>query len=456
MEGDIDPRFAWIGASEYAVEMEFKDQWHFVNSDENRVRLASFWSATMFIQDIGTTLHRCADKLRATVRRDWFALRKNPNFILEDQPESYVEKIKRATKLIFGESKRFVPLVGTKFTQEDVRLRQPDSENFQDPDEMSEDEDTTAAGDGKLLQSSPKKKASPRDVDVTTRTVTLKSAPSSGSAGPSAADVTDTPTAPRATSSSAKPLPKATKNVRSYYMDDHLPEYEYTMVINAEHKEVPGILFQGVAYELEKITAADARELVKSTNVDKRFADYATRVNKVCRGTANCANVPMTKDLWIDLEDFAKAFRKEVPPAVNINTRNLVGTALKEDRFGKSRFELLVARVENLPYSSPLQVDWVPVMVRAIQGHSDAALRKAGGLFANAQTIFCADNVSPERKAAFAGVPVAAMTDIPEVAYHRTMKSHWKGIAKKRQSIRGGPMSTSLTNALAATGTDQA
>ena len=99
---------------------------------------------------------------------------------------------------------------------------------------------------------------------------------------------------------------------------------------------------------------------------------------------------------------------------------------------------LLVARVENLPYSSHLQVDWVPVMVRAIQGHSDAALRKAGGLYANAQTIFCADNVSPERKAAFAGVPVAAMTDIPEVAYHRTMKSHWKGIAKNGLLPGGG------------------
>ena len=161
--GVIDPQFAWISATEYAVEMEFRDQYHFINSDENRVRLASFWSATMFIQDIGTTLCRCADKLRAIARRDWYSLRKNPNFILEEQPESYVEKIKRATKLIFGESKKFVPLVGSKFTQEEVRLRQPDTENYQDPDEMSEDEDPTAAGDGKLLKSSPKKKASPRD-----------------------------------------------------------------------------------------------------------------------------------------------------------------------------------------------------------------------------------------------------------------------------------------------------
>ena len=447
----VDPRFAWIDATEYAVDMEFKDQWHFINSDENRLRLSSFWSATMFIQDIGSTLIRSWDKLQAIARRDWYALRKNPSFILEEMPESYVEKVKRATKMIFGESKRFVPLVGTKFTSEDVRLRQPDTENHQDPDEMSEDDDdepTTAAGDGKLLQSSPKAKASP-PVEVSTRTVTLKSASaqasgSASSASASAADavanadVTDLPETSKATSRLAKALPKPTKYVRSYFMEDHLPEYEYTMVINADHQEVPGILFRGVAYELERVTAADARSIVASIAVDKKFNDYATRVNKVCRGTANCSNIEMTKDLWIDLEDFAKAFRKEVPPSVGINVRNLVGVALKEDKFAKSRFELLCARVENLPYDSHLQCEWVPVMIKAIQGHSDAALRKAGGLFASAQIIFCADNVSPERKAAFAGVPVAAMDDVPEVAFHRTMKSHWKSIAKNGLIPGGG------------------
>ena len=72
-------------------------------------------------------------------------------------------------------------------------------------------------------------------------------------------------------------------------------------------------MFRGVAYELERVTAADARSIVASIHIDKKFSDYATRVNKVCRGTANCSNIKMTKELWIDLEDFAKAFRKEVP-----------------------------------------------------------------------------------------------------------------------------------------------
>ena len=46
--------------------------------------------------------------------------------------------------------------------------------------------------------------------------------------------------------------------------------------------------------------------------------------------------------------------------------------------------------------------------------------------------------MSPERKAAFAGVPVADMSDVPEMAYHRTMKSHWEGITKHGLIPGGG------------------
>ena len=49
-------------------------------------------------------------------------------------------------------------------------------------------------------------------------------------------------------------------------------------------------------------------------------------MNKVRRGIASC-----DKDLFIDLEDFAKAFRKEVPPDVFITVANLFGTAMKNE-----------------------------------------------------------------------------------------------------------------------------
>ena len=139
------------------------------------------------------------------------------------------------------------------------------------------------------------------------------------------------------------------------------------------------------------------------------------------------------------LEAFAKAFRKEVPPDVFITVANLFGTAMKVDKHGKSRFQFLCARIPDIPYENNLGMIFVPVKIRAIQGHSSEALKGAGGLFANSTLIYCAENVSPERKAAFAGVPICDMAEVPDVvAYHRTMKSNWKSIAKSGLIPGGG------------------
>ena len=105
-----------------------------------------------------------------------------------------------------------------------------------------------------------------------------------------------------------------------------------------------------------------------------------------------------TKISWIDLEAFAKAFRKEVPPDVFITVANLFGTAMTVDKHGKSRFQFLCARIPDIGYDNNLGMIFVPVKIRAIQGHSAEALKGAGGLFANSTLIYCADNVSPERK----------------------------------------------------------
>ena len=126
------------------------------------------------------------------------------------------------------------------------------------------------------------------------------------------------------------------------------------------------------------------KSLVECIRVDKRFSDFATRINKVCRGIANCSKTPMDKELYVDLEDFAKAFRKEVPPDVFCAVSNLFATAMKQDKYGKSRFQFLCARINELGFENHLQSNLVPVKIRAIQGHSKEALEKAGGLFANA------------------------------------------------------------------------
>ena len=138
---------------------------------------------------------------------------------------------------------------------------------------------------------------------------------------------------------------------------------------------MPAINFDGACYELELVKAQDVKSIQRACNVDQQFQKFATRINKVCCGTASCSDVPMDKDLFIDLEDFAKAFRKEVPPGVRINVKNLFGTAMQIDRHGKSRFEMLCARIPLCSVHNGLQADQddtqlYPVKIKATQGHS--------------------------------------------------------------------------------------
>ena len=102
----------------------------------------------------------------------------------------------------------------------------------------------------------------------------------------------------------------------------------------------------------------------------------------------------MDKDLWIDLEDFAKAFRKEVPPDVFITVSNLFGTAMKIDKHGKSRFQFLCAKISHFPVDNGLGMAYYPVKIRAIQGHSQAALKSAG-VFMPTQSWCSAQTKSP-------------------------------------------------------------
>ena len=77
-DGEANPRYSWFTAEDYAVDLEFKDQWHFVNSDENRMRLASCWTATMFLIDMAWDLNQMYDELDRLPREGWNSLQAEP------------------------------------------------------------------------------------------------------------------------------------------------------------------------------------------------------------------------------------------------------------------------------------------------------------------------------------------------------------------------------------------
>jgi hypothetical protein len=294
--------------------MEFKDNWHFVNSEENRVRLSAYWTATMFAVDCGWNVGRVGNELMELDQETYDHLRRNVNFVLDALPVSYQEQVAEMTKLVFGESRRHIIPKGKSFTVEDVIARQPDTEDFLDVKTIdpkmfasppADLPPKPAAGDGEP------KDASSVSITVETPEVVLKSKAKTAPASAAVAGVSSSAYRPQLPASSVGRNVEG--HVKAYWMEDHLPEYQYTMVTNSEGNELPSILFNSVALRAGTSWCIGCGDNCQAGLCRQTLFRFATRVNKVCRGIASC-----DKDLFIDLEGFAKAFRKEVPPDVFI------------------------------------------------------------------------------------------------------------------------------------------
>ena len=118
LQGLANPRFPWLRAKGYADAMEFRDQWHFANSEENRTRLSAYWTATLFAIDCGWRVGRIGLELAQCGQETWDDLRRNMSAVLDELPRSYQETCANITKLLFGESRRHITPTGRSFTRE--------------------------------------------------------------------------------------------------------------------------------------------------------------------------------------------------------------------------------------------------------------------------------------------------------------------------------------------------
>ena len=242
--GLANPRFPWLRAKGYADAMEFKDQWHFVNSEGNRVRLSAYWTATMFAIDCGWNVGRSSLDLASCEQETWDDLRRNLSFVLDDLPVSYQNMVANVTKLLFGESRRHIIPIGKSFTVEDVKAQQPDTEDFLDVKNLApgtfaepprDEPPKSAAGDSAPAASGPV------SIMVQTAEVLLKSRPKAVPApapAPAPADVTGASSSQYRPQATARLEEHATGYVKAHWMEEHLPEYQYTMVTNSEGNEV--------------------------------------------------------------------------------------------------------------------------------------------------------------------------------------------------------------------------
>ena len=144
--------------------------------------------------------------------------RRNVNFVLDTLPESYQECIAEITQLVFGQSRRHILPTGSAFTVEEVQARQPDTDDFLDVKNLDPKMFATPPADAPPNR--PPATVSPRlQPDIVLKSK-AKAAPPAF-AGPS--------------SSAYRPQMPASSvgenvegYVKSYWMEDHLPEYQYS------------------------------------------------------------------------------------------------------------------------------------------------------------------------------------------------------------------------------------
>jgi len=74
LQGLANPRYPWLRAKGYADAMEFKDNWHFVNSEDGSI---------MFAVDCGWNVSRVGLELFGLEQEDWDHLKRNINFVLD-------------------------------------------------------------------------------------------------------------------------------------------------------------------------------------------------------------------------------------------------------------------------------------------------------------------------------------------------------------------------------------
>ena len=147
----------------------------------------------------------------------------------------------RAVKIVFGERQKFMPLVGTRFTQEEELgpcnvSCCPRPLHHQPPARV-------------LLQRCPP------GLKIITPTVTLQSAPKAPPEAVAAAASASSRPAAKTSDQLPSPASLPSGYRMAYFMEDHLPEYEYTLMVNAYAEEVPAINFSCACDELELITS---------------------------------------------------------------------------------------------------------------------------------------------------------------------------------------------------------
>eukprot|EP00435_Cladocopium_sp_Y103_P041234 s3220_g11.t1 len=142
-----------------------------------------------------------------------------------------------------------------------------------------------------------------------------------------------------------------------------------------------------------------------------RLADHRTKVNAVTRGQPGRDVSKFDDGMWLDLEDFMEQYCKMLPKKVNPPRVEELVALLYHDN--KARFEFKCAA--GLQTATRKGLAYWPFKIRAVQGNSERAMKKAAApdMF-NAVMIYAATGADAVMKASVTGMPVTAGNQVDQ------------------------------------------
>lgn len=133
----------------------------------------------------------------------------------------------------------------------------------------------------------------------------------------------------------------------------HVESYRYLFEADINGEMKPHVSIRGQSHELLLVSGWNLN--LEGPQVKKDF-DHLTRVSKILRMHDRKNIVRHDEELFVDLEDFAEAFRKEVPGGIpNLSVADIVRIAFTDN---KNRFQLLCAA--GLPIASSQGMTYWP------------------------------------------------------------------------------------------------
>eukprot|EP00435_Cladocopium_sp_Y103_P039012 s873_g10.t1 len=183
-----------------------------------------------------------------------------------------------------------------------------------------------------------------------------------------------------------------------------VPSYRFTQEENVKGEVVEHVVVEQHPYEMV-IRSCWEMSGAENLRFPARLANRRTKVNAVTRGQPGQDVSKFDEGMWLDLDVFMELYTTMFPKKVNPPSVGELVALLYKDN--KARFE--VKRAAGLQKATHKGFAYWPFKIRAVQGHSEKAVKRAAAsdMF-NAVMIYAETGADAVKKVSLTGTPATA------------------------------------------------